>query len=545
MSACTVSTSFSQNCLPSGISFTSQADIDAFPSNYPNCVEIDGDVTIGYFQTCINGSGTSTDINNLDSLYQLTSVHGNLIIALNSNLIDLTGLDGLINIDNHLRIFCNDNLISLNGLNNLVSVGGTTSIGNGSAGFVGNAKLQNLIGLSNLINPTLSIEENLSFKNFTGLNSASSLQTLIVKNCDSLENFVGLENVITINSNFTLARNNSNFDFVGLNNLSSIGGNFFLDRNDHLSFNGLNNLTEIEGGLDIFESQFITDLSGLSNLTTIESFTLVFSNSLTSLNGLNNWSSFASPTDLYSNTIDLFNNASLNDISAISFLDTTGLDDLQIVLNSTLSECDIDLVCNFLDANADNTLISDNMPGCDSNAEVESACSILPVTYSKELRAYKQNNSITLEFSLAQQINNSHFDILHSVDGILFTAIGTILGEGNSSIEKEYLFIHEKPQIGINYYTIKQVDLDGNFSFSRISSVIYETDSPILIYPNPAKDYIYINNKKEKGIYIYTSHGVLVMQDHIDQFGIDISHLDNGVYFYSIEGMKGKFVLMN
>jgi hypothetical protein len=36
----------SQPCLPEGIEFTTQAQIDNFQTNYPNCTEIEGDVEI-------------------------------------------------------------------------------------------------------------------------------------------------------------------------------------------------------------------------------------------------------------------------------------------------------------------------------------------------------------------------------------------------------------------------------------------------------------------------------------------------------------------
>jgi len=36
----------SQGCLPEGITFTTQAQIDSFPINYPGCTEIEGDVGI-------------------------------------------------------------------------------------------------------------------------------------------------------------------------------------------------------------------------------------------------------------------------------------------------------------------------------------------------------------------------------------------------------------------------------------------------------------------------------------------------------------------
>ncbi len=37
----------SQGCLPEGITFTTQEQIDNFQTNYPGCTEIEGDVIIG------------------------------------------------------------------------------------------------------------------------------------------------------------------------------------------------------------------------------------------------------------------------------------------------------------------------------------------------------------------------------------------------------------------------------------------------------------------------------------------------------------------
>ena len=36
-----------QGCLPEGITFTTQEEIDNFQVNYPGCTQIGGDVTIG------------------------------------------------------------------------------------------------------------------------------------------------------------------------------------------------------------------------------------------------------------------------------------------------------------------------------------------------------------------------------------------------------------------------------------------------------------------------------------------------------------------
>ncbi|MCK9205174.1 MAG: hypothetical protein M0P58_12175, partial [Bacteroidales bacterium] len=59
----------SQGCLPEGITFTDQAQIDSFQVNYPGCSQIEGSVRI-------NG----VDIDNLNGLSVLTSIGGDLEI---------------------------------------------------------------------------------------------------------------------------------------------------------------------------------------------------------------------------------------------------------------------------------------------------------------------------------------------------------------------------------------------------------------------------------------------------------------------------------
>lgn len=53
------------HCLPEGITFSTQEEIDNYQSNYPGCVEIEGDVII-----------EGEDITNLDGLYGLNFVSG-------------------------------------------------------------------------------------------------------------------------------------------------------------------------------------------------------------------------------------------------------------------------------------------------------------------------------------------------------------------------------------------------------------------------------------------------------------------------------------
>ncbi len=104
---------FPQGCLPGGIEFATQAQIDSFPANYPGCSRIEGNVTI-----------YGNEITSLDSLYTLTSLAGDLYISFNHKLVSLSGLENVTSIDGLLHIENNTSLVSIDGLKNLASIGG-------------------------------------------------------------------------------------------------------------------------------------------------------------------------------------------------------------------------------------------------------------------------------------------------------------------------------------------------------------------------------------------------------------------------------------
>ncbi len=61
---------FSQSCLPDGITFSTQSEINSFQTNYPNCTAIEGNVII-----------LGTDISNLNGLSVLTNIEGDLSVG--------------------------------------------------------------------------------------------------------------------------------------------------------------------------------------------------------------------------------------------------------------------------------------------------------------------------------------------------------------------------------------------------------------------------------------------------------------------------------
>jgi type IX secretion system substrate protein len=106
------------------------------------------------------------------------------------------------------------------------------------------------------------------------------------------------------------------------------------------------------------------------------------------------------------------------------------------------------------------------------------------------------NSVVDLNWSTKTEVNNHYFDIEKSKDGINFEFLQKVNSEalnGNSNVTLNYKAYDLKPFSGINYYRLKQTDYNGNYTYSEIVQVVFDTKSFVSVYPNPASDNIYVN----------------------------------------------------
>ncbi len=174
---------------------SSQAEVDAFIINYPNCTEIEGGLLIGDYEN-------PSDITNLLPLSNLTSVGGFEIYAggleiFNSQLTSLSGLESLIWVG-ELNIVGNNALISLSGLNNLTTI--TTT---GNLVIFENNVLTSLTALDNLTSVGgLSIYLNPQLTSLSGLNNLNYVGWILdIYGNSQLTDISALQNVNLANVN--------------------------------------------------------------------------------------------------------------------------------------------------------------------------------------------------------------------------------------------------------------------------------------------------------------------------------------------------------
>jgi fibronectin-binding autotransporter adhesin len=112
----------------------------------------------------------------------------------------------------------------------------------------------------------------------------------------------------------------------------------------------------------------------------------------------------------------------------------------------------------------------------------------LPVEYHSFYTTENQG-VVEIEWVTSSEKENDYFEVQKSLDNRNFQSLGTVYGSGTTSRNSYYSYTDNSPAKGVNYYRLKQVDMDGNYSYSLIKEVtiLSPSTSAIMVYPNPAR----------------------------------------------------------
>ncbi len=113
---------------------------------------------------------------------------------------------------------------------------------------------------------------------------------------------------------------------------------------------------------------------------------------------------------------------------------------------------------------------------------------VLPIELTNFMAKAIEDKKALLSFTTATETNNAFFSIERSQDGTRFEAIGKVTGAGTSTVKQDYTFTDERPLKGTNFYRLKQVDFDGQFSYSPVVSVNIGKVGGIKLSPQPVLD---------------------------------------------------------
>lgn len=181
-----------------------------------------------------------------------------------------------------------------------------------------------------------------------------------------------------------------------------------------------------------------------------------------------------------------------------------------------------------------------------------------------ELESFTANgkrNEVILNWTTATETNNLGFEIERASSSFThdWIKIGFVEGKGTTTLANSYSFTDKSiPKISDYYYRLKQIDLDGKFTYSNRIKVTIEKPVSIELlqnYPNPfnpttAIEFTLTDNANVR-LSIYSILGELVKEYNYNQLdagyhkiSFDASELTSGTYIYQlkVKGERSEFV---
>lgn len=179
---------------------------------------------------------------------------------------------------------------------------------------------------------------------------------------------------------------------------------------------------------------------------------------------------------------------------------------------------------------------------------------VLPVNWLSFTAQKTNERAIELKWSTATEINNDHYEIQRSADGINFSTITNVVATN----KKQYAYTDIHPLSSTSFYRIKQVDKDGKYSYSSIVKISFD-DNGITwqLYPNPAKSTtaIYVQKEFTKAQVVLTDlSGKIVYRNQYNNISagqhieIPVWNLAKGVYVLKVitdDGIKTEKLVVN
>lgn len=178
----------------------------------------------------------------------------------------------------------------------------------------------------------------------------------------------------------------------------------------------------------------------------------------------------------------------------------------------------------------------------------------LPVKLSA-FSVTKQGNNAILNWTTASEVNTSRFEIERSYDGVHFSSVGTKQANGNSTSDINYLYSDPiSISSGIIYYRIKTVDIDGQFSYSKVVALRIngKTISSLTVYPNPFTTDLKVELNADKdasatlrlsnaaGQIVVSKNAQVLKGNNVIILSSELSTLNRGMYIVELITEDGK-----
>ncbi len=133
-----------------------------------------------------------------------------------------------------------------------------------------------------------------------------------------------------------------------------------------------------------------------------------------------------------------------------------------------------------------------------------------------------EGKTAKIEWSTSSEQNNDKFEVERSNNLTDWKVISTIKGNGTTDEVHNYTTYDQSPFESLNYYRLKQYDLDGKVTVSAVKSLNFSSNQPafVTVSPNPARDAVNfrINNAGANNVAVslINTNGKIIHQEEIE-----------------------------
>jgi predicted esterase len=175
----------------------------------------------------------------------------------------------------------------------------------------------------------------------------------------------------------------------------------------------------------------------------------------------------------------------------------------------------------------------------------------LPLTW-ENVTAFAKGNTVSLEWQVSNEQQVKNYEVEKSNNGADWISIANIKPQAGQG-RKTYRFTDELPFDHINYYRVKQIDLDQRFSYSPVkTAAIRLSGLRVNVLPNPFSSSLQlkVNGKNRIALVeLFNSSGSRIISEKksLDgsalNFSLDgLGSLPDGVYFLKLTSENGEIL---
>lgn len=204
---------------------------------------------------------------------------------------------------------------------------------------------------------------------------------------------------------------------------------------------------------------------------------------------------------------------------------------------------------SFLNIGTDLIFLADNGSTGQELFSLDLTTVSLPVELVEFSATLLPDQSVSLFWTTATELNNDKFIVERSHDGNHFQSIGIVQGVGTTMESQAYHLNDSRPFEGKNYYRLTQVDIEGTEHYSHIVEATIESGGQLSAHWNQQEQKIEGWISEASGfetIRLLDLQGKILLTNQIEsgtgEFSIDLPDIATGLYLLQTESIGSRSV---